>query len=155
MHFNVHVLEIVLYWYFGPLQFLNICDYTTVYTRRCIKWHYLLKKGIYKKLIIINTHQKILFGNIFIKFSWVSMPPNRSNPLSKVWLHYHVSCGMWLCAAYFFDTYANLHFRKKILTPYQILYTLLAYMYKLIKDIKYKFQNSHTILMLLCVNNCL
>ena len=52
-------------------------------------------------------------------------------------------------------THANLHFRKKILTPYQILYTLLAYMYKLIKDINYKFQNSHTILMLLCVNNCL
>ena len=52
-------------------------------------------------------------------------------------------------------THANLHFRKKILTLYQILYTLLAYMYKLIKDIKYKFQNSHTILMLLCVNNCL
>ena len=51
--------------------------------------------------------------------------------------------------------HANLHFRKKIMTPYQILYTLLAYMYKLIKDIKYEFQNSHTILMLLCVNNCL
>ena len=28
---------------------------------------------------------------------------------------------------------------KKILSLYQILYTLLAYMYKLIKDIKYKF----------------
>ena len=45
-------------------------------------------------------------------------------------------------------THANLHFRKKILTPYQILYSFLAYMYKLIKDIKYKFQNSNTILML-------
>ena len=33
-------------------------------------------------------------------------------------------------------THANLHFRKNILTPYQILYTLLAYMHKLIKDIK-------------------
>ena len=41
-------------------------------------------------------------------------------------------------------THANLHFSKKILTPYQILYTLLAYMYKLIKDIKYKLKNSHT-----------
>ena len=36
-------------------------------------------------------------------------------------------------------THAKLHFRKKNLTPYQILYTFLAYMYKLIKDIKYKF----------------
>ena len=61
----------------------------------------------------------------------------------------------WVSAPYFFDTYANLNYRKKILTPYQILYTLLTYMYKLIKDIKYQFQNSHTILMLLCVNNCL
>ena len=36
-------------------------------------------------------------------------------------------------------TYANLNFRQKTLTPYQILYTLLAYFYKLIKDIKYQF----------------
>ena len=27
---NVHILEIIPYRYFGPLQFLNICDYTTV-----------------------------------------------------------------------------------------------------------------------------
>ena len=35
-----------------------------------------IKKVIYKKMIIINTHQKILNCNIFIKFSWVSIPPN-------------------------------------------------------------------------------
>ena len=40
-------------------------------------------------------------------------------------------------------THANLQFRKKILTSYQILYTLLSYLYKLIKDIKYKFLNSN------------
>ena len=40
-------------------------------------------------MIIINTHQKILNCNIFIKFSWVNMPPNGPNPFSKVWLHYH------------------------------------------------------------------
>ena len=45
---------------------------------------------------------------------------------------------MWLCTTYFFDTY-KFTFQKKISTPYQILYTLLAYMYKLIKDIKYIF----------------
>ena len=58
-------------------------------------------------MIIINTHQKILNCNIFIKFSWVSMPPNGPNPLSKVWLHYHV-----VRAAYFFDT-CKFTFQKK------------------------------------------
>ena len=56
-----------------------------------------IKKVIYKKMIIINTHQKILNCNIFIKFSWVSMSPNGPNPLSKVWLHYHVAmCSVFL-----------------------------------------------------------
>ena len=56
-----------------------------------------IKKVIYKKMIIINTHQMILNCNIFIKFSWVSMPPNGPNPLSKVWLHYHVTmCSVFL-----------------------------------------------------------
>ena len=36
-------------------------------------------------------------------------------------------------------THANLHFRKKILTLYQILFTVLTYMYKCIKDIRHKF----------------
>ena len=27
--FNAHVLEIAPDWYFGPLQFLFVCDYTT------------------------------------------------------------------------------------------------------------------------------
>ena len=62
-------------------------------------------------MIIINTHQKILNCNIFIKFSWVSMPPNGPNPLSKVWLII-----MWLCAAYFFDT-CKFTFQKKNLDP--------------------------------------
>ena len=56
------------------------------------------------------------------------MPPN---PSSKV---YGFTI-MWLCTAYCFDTY-KFTFQKKISTPYQILYTLLAYMYKLIKDEK-------------------
>ena len=74
------------------------------------------------------------------------MPPN---PPSKG----HGFTIVWLCAAYF-DRGSRFFFmqiyisEKKILTPYQILYTLLAYMYTLIKDIKYKFYNSHTILML-------
>ena len=56
-----------------------------------------IKKVIYKKMIIINTHQKILNCNIFIKFTWVNMPPNGSHPLSKVWLHYHVAmCSVFL-----------------------------------------------------------
>ena len=57
----------------------------------------LIKKVIYKKMIIINTHQKILNCNIFIKFSWVNMPPNGPNPFSKVWLHYHEAmCSVFL-----------------------------------------------------------
>ena len=56
-----------------------------------------IKKVISKKIIIIITHQMILNCNIFIKFSWVSMPPNGPNPLSKVWLHYHVAmCSVFL-----------------------------------------------------------
>ena len=67
-----------------------------------------IKKVIYKKrMIIINTDQKILNCNIFIKFSWVSMPPNGPNPLLKVWLHYHVAMQRISL------THANLHFRKK------------------------------------------
>ena len=66
------------------------------------------------------------------------MPPNPL-PHTKAWLHYHVAmCRvlLWHMQIYMSEI--------KILTPYQILYTLLAYMYKLIKDIKYKFKNSHT-----------
>ena len=63
-------------------------------------------------MIIINTHQKVLNCNIFIKFSWVSMPPNGPNLLLKVWLHYHVA----ICAAYFFDT-CKFTFQKKNLDP--------------------------------------
>ena len=59
------------------------------------------------------------------------MPPT---PLAKGMAS--LSCGYVQRIAL---TLANLHFKKKILTPYQILFTLLAYMYKLIKDIKYKF----------------
>ena len=92
-------------------------------------------------MIIIKTHQKILNCDIFIKFSWVSMPPKRTKPLIKGMAS--LSCGYVQRISL---THANLHFRKRILTPYQILYTLLAYMYKLIKDIKYKFQYSHTIM---------
>ena len=70
------------------------------------------------------------------------MPPN---PLPHTKGMASLSCGNVQGIAL---AHANLHVRKKILTPYQIMYTLLAYMYKLIKDIKYKFKNSHTILML-------
>ena len=74
----------------------------------------------------------ILNCTIFFKFSWGSMPPN---PPSKG----HDFTIMWQCTAYCFDT-CKFTFQKIILTPYQILYTsLLAYMYKLIKNIKYKF----------------
>ena len=59
-------------------------------------------------MIIINTHQKILNCNIFIKFSWVSMPPNGPNPLSKVWRS--LSCGYVQRISL---THANLHFREK------------------------------------------
>ena len=41
-----------------------------------------------------------------------------------------------LCAVYCIDT-CKFTFQKKILTPYEIPYTLLACMYKLNKDIKY------------------
>ena len=61
-----------------------------------------IKKVIYTKMIIINTHQKILNCNVFIKFSWVSMPP----------------CGYVQRISL---THVNLHIRKIILTPYQIL----------------------------------
>ena len=44
--------------------------------------------------------------------------------------------------------HANLHVRKKNLDPLSNSVKFLAYMYKLIKDIKYKFKNGHTILML-------
>ena len=39
-----------------------------------------------------------------------------------------LSCGYVQCIAL---THANLHFRKIILSPYQILYTLQTYMYKI------------------------
>ena len=58
------------------------------------------------------------------------MPPN---PPSKE----HGFTIMWLCAAYCFDT-CKFTFQKKNLYPLSnSVYTLLAYMYKLIKDIKY------------------
>ena len=62
---------------------------------------------------------------------------------------------MCLCAAYFFDT-CYFYISEKNLDPLSnSVYSPGDIVYKLIKDIKYKFQNSHTILMLLCVNNCL
>ena len=78
--------------------------------------------------------QKMSNSPFFKKFSWGSMPPD---PLIKG----HGFTIMWLYVQRDALTHANLTFRKKILTPYQILYrpTLLTYMYKGIQDIKYKF----------------
>ena len=74
------------------------------------------KKVIYKNNnYLINTHQKILNCTIFFKFSRGSMP---LTPLAKGMAS--LSCDYVQCIAL---TNANLHFRKKILTPYQILYT--------------------------------
>ena len=82
-----------------------------------------LKKVIYKNNnYLINTHQKISNCTFFKKISWGSMPPD---PLAKVMAS--LSCGYVQCIAL---GHENLHFRKKTLTPYQILYTLLTYMYK-------------------------
>ena len=90
------------------------------------------KKVIYKKnYYLINTHQKISNCTIFSNFLGGASP---QTPLAKSMAS--LSYGYVQRIAL---THANLHFRKKILTPYQILYTLLAFKYKLIKDIKYKF----------------
>ena len=70
---------------------------------------------------LINTHQKILNCTIFFQLSWGSMPPT---PLAKGMTS--LSCGYVQCIAL---TNAHLHFRKKILTPYQILNTLLTYIH--------------------------
>ena len=86
------------------------------------------KKVIYKKnYYLINTHQKKSNCTIFSNFLGGACP---KTPLAECMAS--LSCGYVQRIAL---THANLHFRKKILTPYQILYTLLAYMYKLIKDI--------------------
>ena len=82
------------------------------------------KKVIYKNNnCLISTHQKISNCTLFFNFSWGSMPPD---PPSKG-LGFTI---MWLYVQHIALTHANLHFRKKILTPYQILYTLVTYMYK-------------------------
>ena len=67
------------------------------------------KKVIYKNNNYLLTHQKISNCTIFFKFSWGSMPPD---PLSKGMAS--LSCGYVQRIAL---THANLHFRKKILTP--------------------------------------
>ena len=100
------------------------------------------EKVICKKIISI-VNQKISNCTIFKKISWGSMP---TNPLPHTKGMASLSCGYVQSIAL---AHANLHVRRKILTPYQILYTLLAYMYKLIKDIKYIFKNSHTITILM------
>ena len=58
-----------------------------------------------------NTHQKISDCNIFLKFSWGSLPPNLPNKE-------HGFTIMWLyrCAAYCFDT-CKFTFQKKNLDP--------------------------------------
>ena len=81
----------------------------------------------------MTVNQKISNCTIFKKNSLANMPPNPL-PHTKAWLHYHVA--MCRVLLWHMQIYMS---EKKILTPYQILYTLLAYMYKLIKDIKYKF----------------
>ena len=90
------------------------------------------KKVIYKKviiyLILTKRYQIAPFFQIFL-WEHASKPPLAKGMASR-------SCGYVQRLAL---THANLHFTKKVLTPYQILYTFLAYMYKLIKDIKYKF----------------
>ena len=62
-------------------------------------------------MIIINTHQKILNCNIFIKFSWVSMAQTGQTPYQR-----YSFIIMWLCAAYFLDT-CKFTFQKKNLDP--------------------------------------
>ena len=82
------------------------------------------KKVIYEYNNYLITHQKISNCTIFFFNSWGSMPPD---PLAK---------GMASLSCDYVQrivlTHSNLHFRKKILTPYKILYTLtlLTYMYK-------------------------
>ena len=84
-----------------------------------------LKKLIYKNNnYLINTHQKILNCTIsFSNFLGVACP--QPPPPSKG----HGFTIMWLCAVYCCDK-SKFTFQKKILTPYQTLYTLLTYMYK-------------------------
>ena len=79
------------------------------------------KKEIYKNNnYLINTYQKITNCTIFFKFSCGSMPPDPHPPPPANDMA-SLSCGYVQRIAL---THANLHFRKKILTPYQILYTL-------------------------------
>ena len=82
----------------------------------------------------LYIHQNVSNCTNFFKFPWGSIPPN---PPSKGHMA-SISCG-YIYAQRIALTHANLHFRKEILTLYQILYTLPAYMCKLIKDMKYKF----------------
>ena len=83
------------------------------------------KKVIYKNNnYLINTHQKISIKlHHFIKKFLVVVCPQ--TPIAKGMAS--LSCGYVQRIAL---THAHLHFRKKILTPYQFLYTLLTYMYK-------------------------
>ena len=70
-------------------------------------------KVIYKKNYLIDIHQKILNCTIFfLFFLWEHAPP----PLAKGMAS--LSCGYVQRIAL---THTNLHFRKKILTLYQIL----------------------------------
>ena len=80
------------------------------------------KKVIYKNNnCFISTHApKDIKLHPFFNFSWGSMP---TDPPSKG----HGFTIMWLYVQRIALTHANLHFRKKILTPYQILYTLLIH----------------------------
>ena len=82
------------------------------------------KKVIYNiNNCLISTHQKISNCTPFSIFLGIACP---QAPLAKGMPS--LSCG-YICATYSL-THANLQFRKKILTTYQILYTLLTYMYK-------------------------
>ena len=88
----------------------------------------LFFQNLWKNNYLINIHQKISNCTINLEFSWGACS---QTPLAK---------GMASLLCDFVHgialTHANLHFRKKSI---QIMYTLLAYMYKLIKDTKHKF----------------
>ena len=82
---------------------------------------HFIKKGIYKNNKVCKRYQIAPFLSNFIG---VACP---QTPLAKGMAS--LSCGYMQRDAL---THANLPFRKKILTHYQILYwpTLLTYMYK-------------------------
>ena len=72
------------------------------------------KKVIYKNNnCLISTHQKISNCTLFFNLSWDSMspdPPSKGHGLTIMWRLYVQRIAL---------AHANLHFRKKILTPYQ------------------------------------